>query len=56
MRGSSLAAGSQAVLAAEAELAGLAGGSMAVIAGLAGAREHDGCLSFAPKAPTRRGP
>lgn len=32
-------------------LAALAGGWMAVIAGLAGAREHEGRLSFAPRLP-----
>lgn len=80
VRDSSLAAGTQAVLAAEVgdvqlaydylaeaalldhhdlehntsdglHLAALAGGWMAVIAGLAGAREHDGRLSFAPRLP-----
>lgn len=80
VRDSSLAAGTQAVLAAEVgdvqlaydylaeaalldhhdierntadglHLAALAGGWMAVIAGLAGARERDGHLSFAPRLP-----
>lgn len=80
VRDSSLAAGTQAVLAAEVgdvqlaydylaeaalldhddvehntsdglHLAALAGGWMAVIAGLAGARERDGRLSFAPRLP-----
>ena len=80
MRDSSLAAGTQAVIAAEVgdvqlaydylaeaalldhhdiarntadglHLAALAGGWMAVIAGLAGARQRDGRLSFAPRLP-----
>ncbi len=80
LRDSSLAAGTEAVVAAEVgdvqlaydylaeaalldhqdihrntadglHLAALAGGWMAVIAGLAGAREHDGRLSFAPRLP-----
>ena len=80
VRDSSLAAGTQAVIAAEIgdvqlaydylaeaalldhhdlehntsdglHLAALAGGWMAVIAGLAGARELDGRLSFAPRLP-----
>lgn len=80
VRDSSLAAGTEAVVAAEVgdvqlaydylaeaalldhqdihrntadglHLAALAGGWMAVIAGLAGAREHDGRLSFAPRLP-----
>ena len=80
VRDSSLAAGTQAVIAAELgdvqlaydylaeavlldhhdiarntadglHLAALAGGWTAVIAGLAGAREHDGRLSFAPRLP-----
>lgn len=80
VRDSSLAAGTQSVLAAEVgdvqlaydylaeaalldhhdiahntadglHLAALAGGWTAVIAGLAGARQHDGRLSFAPRLP-----
>jgi len=80
VRDSSLAAGTQAVMAAEVgdvqlaydylaeaalldhrdiahntaqglHLAALAGSWMAVIAGLAGARQHDGRLSFAPRLP-----
>jgi len=80
VRDSSLAAGTQAVIAAEVgdvqlaydylaeavlldhhdierntadglHLAALAGGWMAAIAGLAGARQCDGCLSFAPRLP-----
>ncbi|MHB1243726.1 MAG: glycoside hydrolase family 65 protein, partial [Gaiellaceae bacterium] len=80
VRDSSLAAGTQAVLAAEVgdvqlaydylaeaalldhhdihrntsdglHLAALAGGWIAVISGLAGARQHDGRLSFAPRLP-----
>ena len=80
VRDSSLAAGTQAVIAAEIgdvqlaydylaeaalldhndiehntadglHLAALAGGWMAVISGLAGAREHGGRLSFAPRLP-----
>ncbi|MHB8487602.1 MAG: glycoside hydrolase family 65 protein [Candidatus Dormibacteria bacterium] len=80
VRDSSLAAGTQAVMAAEVgdiqlaydylaeavlldhhdsahntadglHLAALAGGWMAVILGLAGARQHSGVLSFAPRLP-----